>query len=414
MTTNTSALDHSTRRAPQGSVLDRVARHIVRSRLDSRVQLIEHGDKASRDGGIRVYIHDPAAYPKVLLGGSVGAPESYMDGDWTTNDLVGLCRLFARDDETLDSLEKGVARLAMPALKLFDAARRNTKSGSRRNIAAHYDLGNTFFAEWLDETMMYSSAFFENAGETLADASRNKIDRLCRKLDLRPSDHLLEIGTGWGGFAVHAAQEYGCRVTTATISREQFELATERVRAAGLSDRVTVLLEDYRDLRGVYDKLVSIEMIEAVGQEYLDTYFAKCASLLKPDGLFALQSILVRDQHYDYATRSVDFIKRYIFPGGSLPSMSVALHSATTAADFGLVGMEDITQHYALTLRRWRERFLERASAIRAQGFDDRFMRMWEFYLAYCEAGFTERMTTCAQILFGRGAFRSTVPGVRA
>jgi len=396
-------------------MLDRWASARIAARINamhSGVRLVDGGVEQAPRGEVWVQVRHPRAYRRVLAGGTIGAAEAYMDGDWDTNDLAGLCGVFARNADAMGAIEGWPVRLAMPLLRLANAARRNTRRGSRRNIAAHYDLGNAFYAEWLDKTMTYSSAYFAHAHEDLAAASVNKLERMCRMLELRREDHVLEIGGGWGSFAVHAAERYGCRVTTTTISREQHAHLVARVAAAGLSDRVTVLLEDYRDLRGTYDKIASIEMIEAVGAEYLETFLAKCAALLKPDGRLALQAILIRDQQYRDYLRSVDFIRKYIFPGGSLPSASVILDAAARATDLGLVALDDMTPHYALTLRRWRERFMDRAAAIRAQGFDERFMRMWEFYLAYCEAGFAERLTTCAQMVFARRGFRSRVEGV--
>ncbi|HSW51639.1 MAG TPA: cyclopropane-fatty-acyl-phospholipid synthase family protein, partial [Sulfuricaulis sp.] len=294
------------------------------------------------------------------------------------------------------------ARLTAPARKLFHWMNRNSRTGSRRNIAAHYDLGNEFFRLMLDETLMYSSAVFERPDMTLAEAQRARLDRICRKLALGPRDHVLEIGTGWGGFALHAATHYGCRVTTTTISREQYALAQERIAQAGLSDRVTVLLEDYRDLRGEYDKLVSIEMIEAVGHEYYETFFARCSALLKPDGLMLLQAITIADQRYEAARKSVDFIQRYIFPGSCIPSVSVMAQAVARATDMKLLHLEDIGPHYATTLRHWRERLYANADAVRQLDLSEEFLRMWEFYLCYCEGGFAERALGDVQLLLAK------------
>jgi cyclopropane-fatty-acyl-phospholipid synthase len=279
---------------------------------------------------------------------------------------------------------------------------RNNRTGSRRNIAAHYDLGNEFFRLMLDETLMYSSAVFERPDMTLAEAQRARLDRICRKLALGPRDHVLEIGTGWGGFALHAATHYGCRVTTTTISREQYALAQERIAQAGLSDRVTVLLEDYRDLRGEYDKLVSIEMIEAVGHEYYETFFTRCSALLKPDGLMLLQAITIADQRYEAARKSVDFIQRYIFPGSCIPSVSVMAQAVARATDMRLMHLEDIGPHYATTLRHWRERLYANADALRQLDLPEEFLHMWEFYLCYCEGGFAERALGDVQLLLAK------------
>jgi cyclopropane-fatty-acyl-phospholipid synthase len=268
---------------------------------------------------------------------------------------------------------------------------RNTRAGSRKNIAAHYDLGNDFFKLFLDDSMMYSSAMFTNPNMTLAEAQMTRLRAICRKLDLQPSDHLLEIGTGWGGFAISAARECGCRITTTTISREQYELACERIAAAGLQGRIEVLRCDYRDLQGQYDKLVSIEMIEAVGHQYYDTYFAKCASLLKPSGSMLLQAITIADQRYDAAKNSVDFIQRYIFPGSCIPSVTAMTDSITRSSDLRLFHLEDIGPHYATTLARWRENLFDQLDRVRAMGHSEAFIRMWEYYFCYCEGGFAER-----------------------
>jgi cyclopropane-fatty-acyl-phospholipid synthase len=268
-------------------------------------------------------VHDPRFYRALACGGSIGAGEAYMNGWWSCDDLTALVRICVLNRELLDGMEKGGARLTAPLQKLFHYLRRNTKAGSRSNIAAHYDLGNDFFSLFLDETLMYSCAFFERADSTLQEASVAKNDRICRKLQLSPADHLLEIGTGWGGFALHAARHYGCRVTTTTISRAQHDLAVQRIAAAGLSDRITVLLQDYRDLQGHYDKLVSIEMIEAVGHAFYETFFRCCSNLLTPQGMMLLQAITIADQYYEQAKRSVDFIQRSIFPGSCIPSISV-------------------------------------------------------------------------------------------
>ncbi|MBB5015829.1 SAM-dependent methyltransferase [Rehaibacterium terrae] len=349
-----------------------------------------------------VRVYTPDFYRQVALNGSVGAGEAYMDGHWDCDDLVALVRLLVRNRDLLDGMETGGARLGGLAMKLLHALHRNTRAGSRRNIAAHYDLGNELFQLFLDDNLMYSSAIFAEPDEPLESASVRKLDRICRKLDLKPADHVIEIGTGWGGFALHAARHYGCRVTTTTISKEQHALASERIAAAGLSDRVTLLLEDYRDLTGRYDKLVSIEMVEAIGHQYLDTYLRKCASLLKDDGLALVQAITIEDHRYAKALREVDFIKRHVFPGSFIPSVSAILSSMARVTDLRLLNMEDIGPSYALTLRHWRERFLAARERVRALGHDARFIRLWVFYLCYCEGGFLERSIGDAQLLFAK------------
>jgi cyclopropane-fatty-acyl-phospholipid synthase len=284
-------------------------------------------------------------------------------------------------------------------LRFYHYLRRNTKAGSQKNIEAHYDLGNDFFELFLDETLTYSSGVFEKENMTLREASAAKYDRICRKLELGPEDHVIEIGTGWGGFAFHAVSHYGCRVTTTTISQKQFDLATQRVRDAGLDDRITVVLKDYRDLEGQFDKLVSIEMIEAVGHQFYDTYFETCSRLLKSEGMALIQAITITDQVYDQHKNSVDFIKRYIFPGSTIPSITALMNSMTRASDFKLFHLEDITSSYVKTLQQWRKRFLERLDQVRALGYSDAFIRAWNFYLTYCEAGFHERYIGDVQML---------------
>lgn len=356
---------------------------------------------------VHVTVRRPHFYRQMAFNGSVGAGESWMDGDWDCDDLVGLVRLMVRNRELLDRMEGGLAALGGWALKSWHRLRRNTRSGSRRNIAAHYDLGNPLFSLFLDRNLMYSSAVFADPGEPLEVAADRKLERICRKLGLRPDHHVVEIGTGWGGFAIHAARHHGCRVTTTTISREQFELATQRVQAAGLSDRVTVLLEDYRDLQGQYDRLVSIEMVEAIGHQYLDTYLGKCRDLLRPDGLALIQAITIEDHRYSQALASVDFIKRHIFPGSFIPSVSAILGAMARSTDFRLTSLEDIGPSYALTLRAWRQRFFANIERVRELGYDERFIRMWDFYLCYCEGGFLERSIGDAQLLFARPGNRS-------
>ncbi len=354
-----------------------------------------------------VTIDDPAFYRAVAAQGSVGAGEAYIRGDWHCDDLVALVRLLVRNRHLLDGLESGPARLGGMLLRGWNRLRRNTREGSRRNISAHYDLGNAFFSLFLSPDLMYSSAIFADPAEPLEVASRRKLERICRQLRLQPGDRVVEIGTGWGGFALHAAREHGCHVTTTTISAEQYALAESRIRAEGLEDRITLLQQDYRDLQGQYDKLVSIEMIEAIGAEFLDTYFATVARLLKPDGVALIQAITIEDHRYAQAQRSVDYIKRFVFPGSFIPSLDAIMRAKTRASDLQLVGQHDFGQSYAHTLRAWRERFLAQRAAVRAQGFDDAFIRLWEFYLAYCEGGFLERSIGVSQLLLARPDHRA-------
>jgi cyclopropane-fatty-acyl-phospholipid synthase len=346
-----------------------------------------------------IRVHDPAFYAAVATRGSVGAGESYVRGEWSCDDLVSLVRILVRNREQLEGLEGGFARVGAALLRWYHARRDNTRSGSRANISAHYDLGNEFYGLWLDPTMMYSCAVFAREDMSLHEAQLERLERICRKLDLQPGEHLLEIGTGWGGMAEYAAREYGCRVTTTTISREQHAFARERIARAGLAGRVEVLCEDYRELTGRYDKLVSIEMVEAVGERWFDTYFRKCSELLEPHGAMLLQSITIRDQHYEQALRSVDFIQRYVFPGACIPSVTALCERVARCTDMTLFGLEDIGPHYATTLRAWRREFLAHLPQVRALGFDEEFVRLWEFYLCYCEGGFEERAIGDVQML---------------
>jgi len=348
-----------------------------------------------------VRVVEPRFFTAVIIGGHVGAADAYAEGWWTTDDLPAVVRVFVQNRELVDGLETGLARLVQPFRWLIHALNRNNKVGSRRNIAAHYDLGNDFFELFLDESLTYSCAYFEHDNMSLAEASQAKYDRICRKLDLKPEHHLVEIGSGWGGFAIHAAQRYGCQVTTTTISQEQCELARERIRAAGLSDHVTVLLSDYRDIKGEYDRLVSIEMIEAVGHQYFPAYFKTCANLLSPEGLAAIQAITILDDQYEQARKEVDFIKRYIFPGSCIPSIAVLL-SAAKQTDLSIVHTEDLGMHYVRTLREWRHRFSQRDTEIAALGFDTWFRRIWDFYFSYCEGGFAERAINVSQLIFAK------------
>ncbi|OZB58284.1 MAG: SAM-dependent methyltransferase [Lysobacterales bacterium 14-68-21] len=379
-----------------------------RLRLDDALGAAELGTPLPNEEPLKVHltVRDPRFYRLVAANGSVGAGEAYIDDMWQCDDLVALIRIMVRNRDLLDGMETGLARLGGLAMKAWHALNRNTRAGSRRNIAAHYDLGNELFGLFLSGDLMYSSAIYASDDEPLEVASARKLDRICRKLQLSPGDHVLEIGTGWGGFAIHAARHYGCRVTTTTISKEQFELASARVAKAGLSDRVELLLRDYRDLEGHYDKLVSIEMIEAIGAEFMPTYFGAISRLLKDEGMALIQAITIEDHRYAQALKSVDYIKRYIFPGSFIPSVSAMLGAAQRASDLRLFHLEDIGPSYALTLKAWRERFLARRSDVLKAGYDERFVRMWEFYLAYCEGGFRERSIGDVQMLLTRPGCR--------
>lgn len=354
---------------------------------------------------VHVHVDDAAFYRLVAAQGSVGAGEAYLQGHWRCDDLVTLVRLLVRNRALLDGMEGGLARAGGLALRGWNALRRNTRAGSRRNIAAHYDLGNDFFSLFLSSDLMYSSAMYAAEDDELETASRRKLDAVCTKLALSPGDRVIEIGTGWGGFALHAARHYGCHVTTTTISREQHALATQRVAEAGLQDRVTLLLQDYRDLRGEYDKLVSIEMVEAIGAQYLDTFFGQLGRLVRPGGRALLQAITIEDHRYVQARDSVDFIKRFVFPGSFIPSLNALYQAKTRASDLQVLHQEDFGLSYAYTLRAWRQRFLARLPEVREQGFDERFIRLWEFYLAYCEGGFLERSIGVSHLLMARPGY---------
>ncbi|MEX0739941.1 MAG: cyclopropane-fatty-acyl-phospholipid synthase family protein [Pseudohongiella sp.] len=374
--------------------------------IDEGHEVHQFGENGDDVLTAHLVVTDPAFYQAVVFNGSIGGGESYMKEHWHTHDLLPLVRIMVLNMSVLKGLDRGKSRIALFMNKLLHLRNRNSVAGSRKNISAHYDLSNDFFATFLDPSMMYSSAIFRDDTQTLHEASLNKLSHICERLQLTADDHLLEIGTGWGSMAIHAAKHYGCRVTTTTISREQYNHARQRVIEEGLEDRVELLLNDYRDLQGQYDKLVSIEMIEAVGHEYFATYFAKCSSLLKPSGLMLIQAITISDQRYEDAKRTVDFIQRYIFPGGCLPSNSAIAHHVARDTDLQIVGLEDITQDYAMTLARWRKAFLERTRDIQAQGFANDFIRMWDYYLAYCQGGFMERVIHTAQIVMAKPDYR--------
>ena len=354
-----------------------------------------------------VQINSPRTWPK-LLRGSRGMAEAFAKGLWESPDLVALIRLAAVNARGLDRLRSLIAPVRWPLQRARALLRRSTRRRRRRDIAAHYDLGNELFSRMLDPTMSYSSAIFEHEGMTLEHAQFAKLERVCEQLDLGPKDRVLEIGTGWGAFAVYAATTRGCHVTTTTISREQRDYAVEQVGRAGLDDRVTVLMEDYRDLRGRYDKLVSIEMIEAVGWRQIGTFFAKCSELLTADGAMMLQAITIDDRAYEVEKASKSFINTYIFPGGCLPSLEVIIRNVARQTNMQALHLEDLTPHYVETLRRWRKTFVANAPALAELGYDERFRRLWTLYLAYCEAGFAERRIRDVQLLLGKPRCRIT------
>jgi len=403
---------------PKPRFLDRLAKRIMLSKFTG----LKHGqitlkdaDEVHRFGSlselcdlsVTIHVNHSAFYGDIVFGGSIGAGEAYMASFWDVDDLTKLVRIFAINQELLDGMEGGLASLTKPMQKIMHWLNRNTHQGSKKNISAHYDIGNDLFGLMLDESMMYSAAMFDQPGMTLHEAQLHRLDCVCQKLELKPSDHLLEIGTGWGGLAMHAAKHYGCRVTTTTISKEQYKLAKNRIKEAGLEDSITVLLEDYRHLEGEFDKLVSIEMIEAVGHQFYDTYFSKCSQLLKPDGLMLLQAITIADQRYESAKKSVDFIQRYIFPGSCIPSVTAMLTSMTKSSDLRLSHLEDIGPHYATTLHKWEDNIQANKKAILQMGYSEEFLRMWKFYLNYCEGGFVERVIGDAHLLLMKPNNRS-------
>ncbi|HEY7952852.1 MAG TPA: cyclopropane-fatty-acyl-phospholipid synthase family protein [Solirubrobacteraceae bacterium] len=399
------------------NIIDRVARWILLRLLahahGGELTIVE-GQQRMRFGEIVperpvravLQVHSPRFY-RALLRGSVGLCDSYLERRWDCEDLVSLARFAALNVSALDRARRVLAPVTIPFQRWLRWLSRNTPRRARRRVAAHYDLGNELFSLFLDPTMMYSCAVFDSPEATLQEASLAKLERVCVKLDLRPEDHVLEIGSGWGGFAIYAAEHYGCRVTTTTISREQHAYTTERVCAAALQDRVTVLLEDYRDRsqigrHGRYDKLVSIEMIEAVGWQFLGTYFRRCSELLRADGAMLLQAIVIDDRAYHVEKAAKSFINTYIFPGGCLPSLGVIARTLARVTDLHVVHMEDITPHYAETLARWRERFAAGAEHLYELGYDERFRRLWDLYLSYCEGGFRERRIESVQLLLAK------------
>ncbi len=388
--------------------------HFAKSQILNRLKKLQKGQLTLIDGDEKhvfgdgnqifasIIVHDACFYGEIAFGGSIGAGEAYMLGYWRADNLTNVIRLMVINQSVMDNLEGGYQWLSKPFMKLLHWLNSNTTEGSRKNIAAHYDLGNDLFALFLDPSLMYSSAMFSTQTETLEQASLLKLKTICDKLDLKPTDHVIEIGTGWGGFAIYAAQHYGCKVTTTTISKQQYALAKARVEAANLQGRITLLLEDYRHLKGQYDKLVSIEMVEAVGHQFYDVYFKKVSNLLKPDGLALIQAITIADQRFESAKTSVDFIQRYIFPGSNIPSNTAMLNSITKVSDLRLFDLEDIGPHYATTLRIWRENFFVNIDQVRTLGYSEAFINMWEFYLCYCEGGFAERALGDVHLLLAK------------
>jgi cyclopropane-fatty-acyl-phospholipid synthase len=353
-----------------------------------------------------VDVHDDRTYWRILTGGTIASGEAYIAGEWSSRNLTEVTRLFSANMETMMAMKDKQSWIMQLGLKLAHFGRRNTEAGSKENIAAHYDLGNDFFELFLDPTMMYSSAAYPSPSATLDEAAVHKLDLICQSLELKPEDELIEIGTGWGGMAMYAAKQYGCKVTTTTISEEQYEYTLQAVKAEGLEDQITVLCQDYRKLEGSFDKLVSIEMIEAVGHEFYESYFRCVSKLLKPTGKAVIQAITIPDQRYDFARQSVDYIKRYIFPGGCLPSLRVISENLAKHTDLQITQLRDITLDYARTLEAWHHSFLGQTEKVKEMGFDDRFIRMWRFYLSYCEGGFRERIIGTFQITLAKPGYR--------
>jgi cyclopropane-fatty-acyl-phospholipid synthase len=391
----------------------RIARRIAFAFLGrihiGQLTVVEQGERHVFGSGpptATVHVRSPLVWRR-LLRGSRGLAQSYIDGLWESPDVTAVIRLAARNVTGIDRLRARIAPIWAPFQRALSLVTRNTRRRSRRDIAAHYDLGNDLFRLMLDPTMSYSCALFERPEDTLEQASVAKLERVCDQLRLGPSDHLLEIGTGWGGLAVHAARTRGCRVTTTTISHEQRDYAVEQVRRAGLSHRVTVLLEDYRDLRGTFDKLVSIEMIEAVGWRNFESYFARCSELLAPDGLMLLQAITIDDRAYEVEKAGRSFMNTYIFPNGCLPSVEVIARCVARHTDMQALDLHDLTPHYAETLRRWRANFTSNEERLESLGYDERFRRLWLLYLSYCEAGFAERRIGDVQLLLAKPRHRS-------
>ncbi|MGB1200671.1 MAG: class I SAM-dependent methyltransferase [Cognaticolwellia aestuarii] len=394
----------------QANWLDKRCRSLVFSVLAKidygQIELVDNGQRflfpefAENKSLLgRINIHDTSVYRDFVKGGSIGAAEAYIAGKWSSPDLTAVIRIFARAQQQTDALEQKKPWLTKLKYALLHRSNRNSQAGSKKNILAHYDLGNELYSRFLDPQMMYSSAIYPQEEATLAEAQQHKLLTICQRLELKASDHLLEIGTGWGGLAIYAAQHYGCKVTTTTISDAQHAYAKQRIEELGLTEQITLLKKDYRDLTGEYDKLVSIEMIEAVGFEYLPSFFQQCNQRLKPGGKLLIQSITIADQRFDYYKHNVDFIQRYIFPGGFLPSVTVLTQNLTQHTELVTESISDIGLDYAKTLAHWREAFLNAWSELTQFGYDEKFKRLWLYYFAYCEGAFLERSTSTVHLL---------------
>lgn len=411
---------------PKGKSLSKLFLHsrmldqISKSLLLGKMKDLHQGHLTIVDGAQEQSFGDPNAelkakinirrssfYSRTLFGGSIGNAESYVDADWECSDLPSLVRIFVLNRDVLQSIDSGIGKLLNPIQKYMHGLRENSVDGSRENIKAHYDIGNDFFKLFLDETMMYSSGLFKTKESTLREASQAKIEAICERLELKPTDHLVEIGTGWGSLAIHAAQKYGCQVTTTTISTEQFDYTNARIKELGLGHKINVLFQDYRLLTGAFDKLVSVEMIEAVGLNHLPEYFKKCSSLIKPDGLMVLQAITIRDEHYELAKNSVDFIQRHIFPGCGIPAIHAMMSSIAMNTDLILVDQKDHAEDYAETLKRWSENLRQNENQITALGYPSYLYRLWQYYFSYCEGGFRERAIGLSQMTFTKPRYKN-------
>jgi len=346
-----------------------------------------------------INIESASVYRKLLVQGDIGAGESYTEGQWTSSDLTSVIRFFAANMAVLDAIQKRFAWISWPAQRLSFIFRANSKRKAKQNIAAHYDIGNELYTRFLDPNMQYSSAVYGQRSRTLEQAQENKLQLICEKLQLKPEDHLLEIGTGWGGLAIYAAKYFGCTVTTTTISEEQYAYAVEWAQREGVAERITFLKQDYRDLKGQYDKVVSIEMIEAVGARYMPVFFRQCNDLLKPGGLMVLQAITIADQRLKDYNNHVDFIQSYIFPGGYLPSLNLISTMFCRKTSMIMRDIDDIGLDYAQTLKDWRTRFNDKFPELEQQGYDSRFQRLWNYYLSYCEGGFLEKRISAVQLV---------------
>ncbi|MCX7182095.1 MAG: cyclopropane-fatty-acyl-phospholipid synthase [Candidatus Methylopumilus sp.] len=397
------------------NLLHQLARALVFNQLKKiktgQITIIEGSQKLSfgkKDKlNVTVTVHDPRFFGALAFGGSIGVSEAFMQKFWSVSDLTKLIRIMAINQNTMDQLEGLFDMFLKPILKCLHYLNQNSVKGSEINISKHYDLGNEFFSLFLDSTMMYSSAVFKKPHDSLYQGSIHKLETICQGLELTSQDHIIEIGSGWGGFAIYAAQHYGCKVTTTTISKEQYKYVSQKIKDLKLSHKITVLFSDYRHLKGQYDKLVSIEMLEAVGYQYYETYFKVCASLLKPQGLAVIQTITITDQRYEKAKRSVDFIQRYIFPGSCIPSITALQNSMTQSSDLKIYSIHDIGTHYARTLALWRERLFKNLKDIKALGFDDAFIRMWHFYFSYCEGGFEEKVISDIHLKLVKPGYRT-------